>query len=321
MNRFKKVGVIGAGNYGTALAQCFSRKAGEILLIGELETVVASINKLRMNLRSLPGISLNANIFCSCDFSELRDCDVVFLAAPASALATVCEQMKKCGVKAPAVLCSKGFDAENGRLQSDLVGEILDNDWAIFSGPSFANEIAQGLPAGVNVASPNRELSEKISKSLSSEILKIEPIDDYIGLQIAGALKNVLAIGCGILSGMKLGDGAVAKLISDGLRETAILVAALGGKKETLLELGGIGDIILTCAGKGSRNISFGEHLARGGTLGDWNGPLAEGAFAVKAIPTFERKLGIKLRIFSEIYQIVHEKKCPFDAIGEIVFA
>ncbi|MDR0968346.1 MAG: NAD(P)H-dependent glycerol-3-phosphate dehydrogenase [Holosporaceae bacterium] len=321
MSCFKKVGIIGPGNYGTALAQCFSARAEEVLTVGDIESVASDINNSRTNKKSLPGIRLNENISCSCDFSKLRDREIIFIVVPATAVPCVCEKIKKLETKAPLVLCSKGFDAENGRLQSDLVEEILENDYAILSGPSFANEIAQGLPAGVNVASANRELSKKIAEALSSDTFKIEAIDDYIGLQVAGALKNVLAIGCGILSGLKLGDSAVAKLIVCGLREVGDLIVALGGKRDALLELGGIGDMILTCAGKRSRNVAFGEWLAGGGNVDDWKGPLAEGAAAVRAIPTFERKCGVKLKILSEIYKIVYEKKPVAKAIEEIVCA
>jgi glycerol-3-phosphate dehydrogenase (NAD(P)+) len=315
----KKVGIVGAGCYGTAIAQCFSKKANEILLVSNLKAIASPINKLSMNLGALPGVSLSSNIVCTDIFPQIRGCYVIFLALPVSAVSAVCRQIKEHEIKAPVVLCSKGFDVENGRLQSDLFEEILDNDYAIFSGPSFAHEIARGLPAGVNVASKNTELSKCISESLSSPMFKIEVIDDYIGLQVAGALKNVLAIGCGIFSGLKLGNSAIAKLIVDGLREMSELAVALGGKLETFSALGGVGDTILTCTSRQSRNVLFGEHLAAGGCLDDWNGALAEGAFTSKAIPLFERSHNLSMKIFSGIYWIIHKKKNLSEAITEIL--
>jgi glycerol-3-phosphate dehydrogenase (NAD(P)+) len=231
----------------------------------------------------------------------------------------VFQQIKQQEVTVPIVLCSKGFCIENGSLQSTVLEEILDNDYAIFSGPSFAHEIAKGLPAGVNIASKNHKLSAKIAEDLSSRMFSIEPIEDYIGLQVAGALKNVLAIGCGIFLGLNFGNSAIAKLMVDGLREISELAVALGGQQNTIYNLGGIGDTILTCTSRQSRNILFGEHLAVGGTLGNWKGPLAEGVSAASVIPMLEQNNNIKLRIFSQIHKIIHEKKNVLKAIIQIV--
>ncbi|MDR0580690.1 MAG: NAD(P)H-dependent glycerol-3-phosphate dehydrogenase [Holosporaceae bacterium] len=319
MISLEKIGIVGAGCYGTAIAQCFSRKAKEVLLVSDSKTTMLSINKLRMNLNALPGIPLNSNIACTDVFSEIQNCDVVFFALPMSNVLFVCRQIREYGIKTPLVLCSKGFDAENGRLQSDAVEEILDNNYAVLSGPSFAHEIARGLPAGVNIAAKDMKLSRRIAECLSTPTFKIEAIDDYIGLQVTGALKNVLAIGCGILSGLKFGNSAVAKLIVGGLREMAELSSVLGGKKETILELGGIGDAILTCANRQSRNVLFGEHLAAGGHLKNWTGPLAEGVSSAKAIPLFEQNYNISIKIFSEIYSVIYENKSLCETISKII--
>ncbi|MDR0556030.1 MAG: NAD(P)H-dependent glycerol-3-phosphate dehydrogenase [Holosporaceae bacterium] len=318
----KKIGIVGAGNYGTAIAQCFSRKAEEVLLISIEDAVTTNIEKLRMNMKSLPGVLLNPNISCSSVFSRIQCCDVVFLAVPLAAVASVCRQIKDNGaISSPVILCSKGFDVENGRLQSDLFEDVLGNDYAIFSGPSFAREIAQGLPAGVNIASKKCELAMNVAESLSSEMFKIEAIDDPVGLQVAGALKNVLAIGCGILSGLKLGNSAIAKLITEGLGEMSAMAIALGGKGETISKLGGVGDTVLTCTSRQSRNVLFGEYLAADGDRDEWTGPLVEGAFASRAIPAFCRKLHLDLGIFSCIHSIIYEKTPAIDLILEIMHA
>jgi glycerol-3-phosphate dehydrogenase (NAD(P)+) len=319
MTLLEKIGIIGAGCYGTAIAQCFSKKVEEVLLISNSKVIASSINELNMNSSALPGISLNQNISCTDVFARIHECCIVFLALPMSAVLSVCKQIKEYGIRVPVVLCSKGFDVENGRLQSDLFEEILSNDYAIFSGPSFAHEIASGLPAGVNVASPNMELSRCISESLSSATFKIEVIDDHIGLQVAGALKNVLAIGCGIFSGLKLGNSAIARLIVNGLGEMAELAVARGGKQETLSTLGGIGDTILTCTSRQSRNVLFGEHLAAGGHVSNWNGALAEGVLTAKAIPLFKRNYKCAMKIFAEIHQTIHEGKSVPEAVAQII--
>ncbi|MCR5225012.1 MAG: NAD(P)H-dependent glycerol-3-phosphate dehydrogenase [Alphaproteobacteria bacterium] len=319
MKLFRKIGIIGAGSYGTAIAQCFSLTAERVILISNSATTATSINKLHMNIKSLPGIGLNSNINCTCDFSVIRSCDVVFIVVPVMAVESVCQQLKDYKINKPIVLCSKGFDVQNGQLLSSLAHSILENDIAIFSGPSFAKEIAQGLPAGVNVASENFELAQTIAKSLSSDVFTIEPIEDFAGLQIAGAMKNILAVGCGILSGLNMGNSAISQLIVRGLHEMIKIAASFGGKKETFFELGGIGDIILTCTSKQSRNVLFGEYLARGGKLKDWNGSLVEGAFAAQIIPIFSQKLALTIPIFSEIYKVIYEDKCAQDMISAIL--
>jgi glycerol-3-phosphate dehydrogenase (NAD(P)+) len=319
MISFDRIGIIGAGSYGTALAQCFSKKVKHVLLVSDTEIITSNINDLHMNLTVLSGVSLGMNVSCTNTFSHIENSDLLAIAVPMSAVLSVLNQIKEHRIRAPIILCSKGFDIGNGRLQSDLLETILDNDYAILSGPSFAIEIAQGLPAEVNIAGRNTKLSEKIAESLSSAMFKIETINDHIGLQVAGALKNVLAIGCGILSGLNLGNSAVAKLIVKGLHEMSELAVALGGKKETFLELGGIGDVILTCTSKQSRNVSFGEHLAHGGTTDNWNGRLVEGISTAKIIPIFEQSHGIKMKIFSRIHEVIHEKKFLFEIIPEII--
>jgi glycerol-3-phosphate dehydrogenase (NAD(P)+) len=319
MISFEKVGIIGAGSYGTAIAQCFSRRAKEVLLICDNETTPFLINNLHMNPDFIPGLLLNDNIFCTDIFSQIRNCEIIFVVVPVAAVSSVFRQIKQHEITVPIVLCSKGFCVENGSLQSTLFEEISDNDYAVFSGPSFAHEIACGLPAVVNIAGKKRELSDKIADRLSSRTFKIKPTDDYIGLQAAGALKNVLAIGCGIFSGLKLGNSAVAKLITEGLHEIADVAVALGGQRSTIYEPGGAGDVILTCTSRKSRNILFGEHLATGGTVDNWKGALAEGAFTAGVIPLLEQNYGIRLKIFSEIYKIVCTKKNVNKAINEII--
>ncbi|MDR2781320.1 MAG: NAD(P)H-dependent glycerol-3-phosphate dehydrogenase [Holosporaceae bacterium] len=309
MISFNKVGIIGAGSYGTAVAQCFSSMVKEVLLVSDNADVTLAVNKSHMNPKFIPEVLLDEKISCTNVFSDVCNSDIIFIAVPVAAVASVCNKLKEHKITVPIVLCSKGFCIETGQLQSDLFEEILDNDYEIFSGPSFASEISRGLPAGVNIAGKNYELSVRIAECLSSQTFKIEPIHDYIGLQVAGALKNVLAIGCGIFSGLKLGSSAISKFIVSGLREVAELSVALGGQKSTIYELGGIGDTILTCTSRQSRNILFGEHIAAGGTIDNWNGPLAEGIFAAKAIPTLKQNHCLKLKIFSEIYKIIYEKK------------
>lgn len=302
---YGKIGFIGAGCYGTAIAQSISARADKIALITDSEEIKADINDAHVS-KVLGNAPLNTNLSCDMDYSAIKDAEIVFITVPVGAVTTVCNLIKKNEIKVPVILCSKGVDTENARLISEMVSDIIDNELFVFSGPSFASEVVRGLPFGVNLAGRNMDMATEISVRLSSPICTIKPIADYIGLQIAGAFKNILAIGCGMKRGAKLGNNAIAKFIVEGVEEMAALAIAMGGKKETFFELGGIGDIILTCTSEQSRNGAFGAHLACGGTLDSWNGPLAEGAFAAKIVPLFAEKYHIEFTVFEEIYRAIY---------------
>ena len=296
----KKIGIVGGGCYGTALAECFSRVAEEVNVVERNSNIVASVNENHENAVSLPNIPLSKNIVYTRDESELNGAEIVFLAVPANFMKSACEYVKDPAI--PVVLCSKGFDLENERLLFESVEDILSNDIFVLSGPSFAAEIAKNLPAKVNLAGKNFEKCVELAAKLSSTNFKLEPIQDMVGLQVAGALKNVLAIGCGILYGKNLGQSAMARFIVEGIQEMSKIAESFGGSSETFTRVGALGDIILTCTSLQSRNMTFGKFLADGGSLEIWNGALAEGIFAAKFIPN----LHCSSKLFSKIYQVIY---------------
>lgn len=313
---FKKLAFIGAGCYGTAIAQAFSERVNEIVMISDSKEVKECISKEHVS-RSLGNAPLNANISCDTCYDAIKDAEIVFITVPVGAVSEVCRRIMKYGISVPIVLCSKGLDLENARLISDMVEDILckkvngskklTNELLIFSGPSFANEVIRGLPFGINIAGKNLNLATNVAEKLSSDACFIDPISDYIGLQIAGAFKNILAIGCGMKRGANLGNNAITLFMVKGIGEMANLAEAMGGSPETIFrKLGGIGDIILTCTGAQSRNGRFGEFLAKGGTIQTWQGALVEGAFAAKAIPEFVRKHGVPMPAFEEVYKAIY---------------
>ena len=305
-----EIGIIGAGSYGTAIAQCFSSNLKKIIMISDLIEVSDSINRQHVNSRFCPYVMLNQNIECFVNINSLKKSELIFLAVPSEAIKEVCEEIVDKGLKAPLIICSKGVDIEKGRLLSQLVQEICkDNKVAVLSGPSFANEISKGMKAAVNIASDDKKLATKIAKSLSSVSFKLETVGDPIGLQIAGAFKNMLAVGCGIYRGLGYGESTVSMIMVDAIKEMSNLAVKMGGKRETFLEYGGIGDIILTCNSMQSRNVLFGKYIASGGMTKNWQGPLAEGARSVKAIPLFEKSYEIELSIFHDIFERVYPKK------------
>jgi len=296
----KNVGIIGGGCYGTALAQCFSKVVKKVCVVESNSEIVNSVNNDRVNNLSLPGIHLNDNIFYTQDESDLRNSDVVFIVVPANFVRSACDQVRD--FSGPIVLCSKGFDLKNRRLLSDLVAEQLSNDLFFLSGPSFAAEIARNLPAKVNLAGEDFEQCSGIARELCSDNFKIEPIPDMIGLQVAAALKNVLAIGCGVLHGKNLGQSTVAQFMVKGIQEMKQIAEFLGGHAETFDKVGALGDIILTCTSLQSRNMTFGKFLAEGGSLVTWDKALAEGIYSSK----FIADLKYSGKVLYRIYQVIH---------------
>ncbi len=307
MNSYKKIAIIGAGCYGTALAQCFSKKIDRVLLLSNVEDVYNIINQQRTH-PSLPDAHLRENISCTMNYEDIVDADLVFIVVPVSAVLSVCSTIKEKNISVPVILCSKGIDAKNLQLLSFSVEKILQNDVVVLSGPSFAAEIVADKHAGVNVAGKNMKLCRKIAKNLTTDTFTITPIKDYVSLQIAGAFKNILAIGCGILCEMQCGNSAISKLITLGINEMTELAKKQGGEKSTFLELGIIGDIILTCTSEKSRNFTFGKHVSYdSNSINNWLGNLAEGAFSAATIPALESKYHVKLPVFHWIRDCIYE--------------
>lgn len=308
MSSYRKIAIVGAGCYGTAIAQCLSKKVNDVILLSDTADICDSINKKHAH-PMLDNAVLRENISCTLDYHDILDAELIFIAVPVSAVCSVCSIIKKNHISVPVVLCSKGIDLEKSQLLSFSVKEIISNDIVIFSGPSFAIEIVLDKTAGVNVSGENLKLCKEIAKNLTSNTFTITAIKDYIGLQVAGSFKNILAVGCGIMDEMQCGKSAISKLIVAGINEMIELTRELGGKKATFLELGAIGDIILTCTSDKSRNVMFGRHVAYdSNNIENWKGSLAEGAFSAKVIPIFEEKYEVPLPVFHWIHDCVYKK-------------
>lgn len=312
--KFCKIGVIGGGCFGTALANCFSAVGEKISIVERNPKIIESINNKHENSVSLPGVPLGHNIVCSDSFADIYDSELIIISVPVNCIRSICSELKK--TSAIVAVASKGFDIEGKQLISDLLAQELDNPIAILAGPSFAAEIARHLPAKINVAGKDFELCKRLASDLSSGNFEIEAIPDFIGLQVAGALKNVLAIGCGILYGRNLGQSASARFIVQGIEEMTVIAESLGGIRETFTKVGALGDIILTCNSLQSRNMSFGKFLAEGGTLANWSGNLAEGTFAAQMISHFSN--GLKLHTFNKLHDVIYGKISVDDFISTI---
>ncbi|WP_417620330.1 NAD(P)H-dependent glycerol-3-phosphate dehydrogenase [Parasphingorhabdus sp.] len=257
------IGVIGAGAWGTALAQILSEGQEELLLWTREPEVVDQINNRRENQSFLPGQRLRDNIRATQDWDLIAACDILLLVTPAQHLRATLERLPDSA--ATLILCCKGIEADSQMLLSDVAKEVRpDNPLAILSGPTFAHEVAQGLPTALTLACESRALWDQINPLIAKTSFRPYFSDDVIGAEIGGAVKNVLAIGCGVVDGAGLGQNARASLISRGFAEMLRYGTARGARAETLAGLCGLGDLVLTCSSTSSRNFSLGKGLGQG---------------------------------------------------------
>ena len=306
----KRVGVVGAGAWGTALAITAARAGSTVTLWALEPEVVVSINGGQENEMFLPGVKLPDTVHAVNDLEAMLAQDALLMVAPAQYVGITCEGLASAGVdnSLPIVICSKGIEQQSLKLMSEVVVEHFSNPLAILSGPTFAIEVAKGLPASVTLACSDIVLGQKIAQLVVHPKFSVHHSDDVIGPQICGAMKNVIAIACGIVEGKGLGESAKAALITEGLAEINQLCVAKGGKPETAMGLCGLGDLILTCNSHTSRNMSLGYALGQGKTLEEILSDrvsVAEGVASSNAVAGLAAQLGIRLRICGIVDRIV----------------
>ena len=318
-----KIGVIGAGAWGTALSNILAKKQ-DVMFWAKEKNVCDNINKHQENKRFLPKIKLSKKIHCTTEINDICDCDILFLVIPVQYLSSILGKLKNSlDTKTIFVCCSKGLEMSSLKLPSQIVSSIFPkNKIAVISGPNFAAEIARGLPAATVVASKNEEVSKKIANLIKSPTLRPYLSSDIIGSQIAGALKNIYAIASGIVVGKKYGENAVASIISRSFAEITTVAKTMDAKKSTLAGLSGMGDLFLTCSSKESRNFSLGIDLAKGKTLNEIiqkKFSIAEGAFTVRALKKLADKEKLDLPINEAVYRVLYRKKNIDSAIQELL--
>lgn len=306
---YQSVGVIGAGAWGTALAEAARRAGRDVLLWAHERETVDEINATHTNSVYLPGITLDAAIRASTSAAEVAACDIILMVAPSQFVRSVAaEFVPHIGAK-PVIICTKGFEKHSNKMMSDVIAESLpDAIPAIMTGPSFAAEVARALPAALTLAARDHALGKDIVAALGSRTLRIYWTDDMLGVQLGGAVKNVLAIASGIVVGRKLGANAQAALITRGFAEMMRFGIALGARAETLSGLSGLGDLILTCSSAQSRNMSLGLGLGEGKTLDEVLGPrksVSEGAHSAAAAVERARSMGIELPICDAVRAVL----------------
>ncbi len=321
----ERIGVIGAGAWGTALALAARRAGREVVLWARDPELAREINARHENARYLPDVPLDAEIRATASLAEAAACDALLLVTPAQAQREIAGQLAPhLGPARPLVICSKGIERGTGLLMTEVLAEVLPGRAAaVLSGPTFALEVARGLPTAVTLAAEDAALGAVLVKALGSRSFRPYLSDDPLGAQIGGAVKNVIAIACGIVTGRGLGDNARAALITRGLAEVVRLGRARGARPETLMGLSGLGDLTLTCSSRLSRNYSLGVALGEGETLEALMAgrrSVAEGVFSAEATLALARKLGVEMPIAAGVDAILNQG-APIEAAIEALLA
>ncbi|WP_337186192.1 NAD(P)H-dependent glycerol-3-phosphate dehydrogenase [Phenylobacterium sp.] len=320
----QSVGVIGGGAWGTALAQVCARAGRDVLLWAREPEVTQAINTRHENPPFLPGVGLEPSIRATGDLADLGAADFVLAVPPAQHMrATLSAFAGRVRPGTPIVLCSKGVEQGSLKLMTDVLAETIPQARAaVLAGPSFAGEVARGLPSAVTLACADMVCAEALGEAIATPAFRPYFADDLIGAEIGGAVKNVLAIACGIVEGRDLGRSAHAALITRGFSELTRLAVALGGEAETVAGLCGLGDLVLTCSSPQSRNMSVGLALGRGPTLAEaLAGKLsvAEGVASAPAVRQLAAKLGVETPICEAVAAILAGEVQVDEAIRDLL--
>ncbi|WP_295559689.1 NAD(P)H-dependent glycerol-3-phosphate dehydrogenase [uncultured Hyphomicrobium sp.] len=316
----ERVGVIGGGAWGTALAQTLTLAGRNVVLWAREPETVADINTRRVNRAFLPGISLDPRLTATERLEDCASADAILLVSPAQhvrAIASVLSRHARAGQ--PLVVCAKGIEQASGKLMGEVVTETApDMTLAVLSGPSFAADVARGLPAALTLACRDERLGKLLVESLGDRQLRIYWSDDIAGVELGGALKNVLAIAAGIVDGKGLGASAHAALVTRGFAEMRRLGRALGARPETMMGLSGLGDLVLTCGSPQSRNMSLGRALGQGETLEAVLGArvsVTEGVYTAAAVVRLAQEKRIDMPITTAVHAIIEGRITVDDAI------
>ena len=318
--------VLGAGSWGTALAIQFARGGGPTVLWGRAEDEPEKLARERVNTRYLPGAKFPPALAIEPSLKKaLASGDDVVLVVPSSVLRAVLTEIRALlGPKARVAWASKGFELSTGKLPHQVAQEVLGPGIpiAVLSGPTFAKEVGQGMPTAIAVASPDEEFARSLAERISSGGFRAYTQTDIVGVEIGGAVKNVLAIATGCSDGLGYGSNSRVFLITRGLAELMRLGVALGAKRETLMGLAGLGDLVLTCTDDQSRNRRFGRALAAGKPVEEAIaeiGQVVEGYHAARAVHEVAAKHGVEMPICGYVYDVLHRKVPLKDVVGSML--
>lgn len=321
MNDSMKTAVIGGGAWGTALAMMLAQNHDDVLLWAREKEVVDDINDNHRNVMFLPNNPLSSAINATQDIAHLRDRDLILVVAPAQHVrATLYALMP---TQAALILCAKGIEAQSQQLLCEVAAEICpDNDIAVLSGPTFAHEVAANKPGAVTFAFDNPERGKALIEAIATKTFRPYYSDDVLGAEIGGAVKNVLAIGCGVVDGAGLGLNARAALIARGYAEMLRFGLAKGARAETMAGLSGLGDLVLTCSSENSRNFALGVGLGQGLSAKELLSnrlSVAEGAQTAPVLQKSAQSLGVDMPIVDAVCALLSEQSSVEDVVHTLL--
>ena len=316
-----KLGIVGGGAWGTALAQVAGAGSRGTLLWALEDEVVRSINEGHENSLFLPGVPLAESVRATGDLADLDECDAWLVVTPAQHMRAVLKRAPPCD--RPLVLCSKGIEEKSGELLHRVAMEACPGaQIAVLSGPTFAHEVARGLPTAVTLAAEDQQLAEKLRDRIAQPAFRIYVSDDVVGAEVGGAVKNVLAIACGVVEGKGLGQNARAALIGRGFAEMTRFGLTYGARRETLAGLSGLGDLVLTCSSTSSRNFSLGKGIGEGKSAAELlsdRRTVAEGAFTAPVLARLSRERGIDMPIVQAVDQLISGESTVDQVLGDLL--
>lgn len=322
--QIRSISVVGGGAWGTALAQTLSHGGTAVTLWAREPEVVDDINARHVNRTFLPGVDLNPAIRATGDLMSVAHADAILTVVPAQHLRGVMAKLAtQIAFDTPVILCAKGIEQSTGRFMGDVLEEVAPHVLrVVLSGPSFAADVARGLPSALTLACRNETVGRALAATLSSRQMRLYWSSDVLGAELGGAVKNVLAIAAGIVAGRGLGASAHAALVTRGFAELRRFGEALGARPETLLGLSGLGDLILTCGSPQSRNMSLGRALGEGRTLAEILGARAavtEGIYTCKALVRLAHDHGIDMPIAEAVNDIIEGRLMVDEAITALM--
>lgn len=313
----KRIGVIGAGAWGTALANAAAKAGRDVILHGRDLALIEAIGRLRSNEKYLPGIRIEDKVTPTADLTRAADSDAILLVTPTQSLRETARLLAPVlpeGI--PLVACAKGIEVGSKKFVTEVIEEILPKTRpAILSGPSFAEDVARGLPTAVTLAAHDERLAMELAAALSSQTFRLYHSIDVRGVEIGGATKNVLAIAAGIVAGRKLGASAQAALTTRGFAELTRFARAYGAKPETLTGLSGLGDLILTCSSTKSRNYAFGVSLGGSSSVDVRGKKTTEGVYTAPVLVEAARAKKVEMPIAEAVAAVLAGKLGIDDAI------
>ena len=322
---FRNVGVIGAGSWGTALSLVLLGNGVPVTMWGHDATHIRDIATGRENAVCLPGVALPESLRLTAELGDLASCDLLLLVTPSKAIREVAARLAASGVRDGAVLlsCTKGVERGSGLRMSEVIaGHFPNHPLAVLSGPSHAEEVARKMPTCVVLGCRDSGIAQELQRAFTAPFFRAYTTDDVAGVEFGGALKNIFALAAGVSDGLGLGDNAKAALVTRALVELGRLGLALGGRRETFMGLSGVGDLMVTCFSRHSRNRAVGERLGKGERLADI---IASMQMVAEGVPTtysaFEcaRKLGVETPIIDQVKAILDGTVAPADTMARLL--